>query len=104
MNKKHLVFVPKNEQAVKDFEEGTDTKDQFIVYEISEDEFDILWKHHVFDILNEKYDLWIDECEEETVTATQLKELYDAISFHKGSWLDAVNKAIEIGTCAYLHF
>lgn len=104
MESKHLIFIPKNEQGIRDYLEDTNGNENFFVYEISEEEFTVLWNHHVFDILNDKYDLLIDECEEETVTADQLKEAYKAISFYKGEWLKAVDKAIELGTCAYLHF
>ena len=102
--KKHLIFIPKDDQAIRDYKIGKEDKEQFYIFEIDENEFTDLWKHHVFDILNERYDLLIDECEEETVTAEQLKEAYKAISYRKGSWLDAINKTIEMGTCAYLHF
>ena len=37
-------------------------------------------------------------------TAGQLKEVYKEISIRKGVCLDAVNKTIELGTLAYLHF
>lgn len=104
MIKRHLIFVPKNEEGVRDYENGVESNDNFFVYDVPEDEFGILWKHHVFEMINRKYHLLIDECEEETVTAEQLKEMYPAISIKKGVWLEAVDKAIKLGTCAYLHF
>ena len=104
MDKKHLIFVPKNEKGIHDYEMGIDNNDDYFVFDLPEEEFDLLWKNKVFDILNEKYDLMIDEAEEETVTARQLKDTYDYITPKKGVWMDAVNRAIEFGTCAYLHF
>ena len=53
MTNKHLVFIPKDDQAVRDYDSGKQNKDQFFIFEIEENEFNDLWKHHVFDILNE---------------------------------------------------
>lgn len=104
MTKRHLIFVPKNEEGIREYETGSEDSENFEVFDIPEEEFEKLWKHRVFDILNDRFDLLIDECEEETVTADQLKEAYDAISLIDGEWMKAVNRTIETGLCAYLHF
>lgn len=96
------LFVAKNEAGVESHYYGKNDRENLIQYELSEDEYYTLWKHHVFDILNDKFDLWIDNGESETVTADQLKAAYQEISQIKGTWLDAVNKAIEYGTCVFL--
>ncbi len=104
MANKHLVFIPKDKQAAEAFKNGTYRKEQIIILEIPEHEFDFLWKHRVFEIINKKFGLLIDECEEETVTAKQLQEVYNAINLKKGFWSEAVNKTIKLGTYAYLQF
>lgn len=98
------IFVPKNETGIESHHWGREDKDNLIEFELSEDEYYTLYKHHVFDILNEKYDLWIDNGESEKVTAAQLKESYKAISLMKGAWLDAVDTAIKYETCVFLDF
>ena len=75
-----------------------------IPYPLSESEFITLQRHHVFDILNERFHLWIDDGEAETVTAEQLKDAYSAINLLNGEWKKAVDKAIKYKTCAYLVF
>ena len=98
------IFVPKNEKGKESHYWGKADSENLLRFDLSEDEYYKLFKHHVFEILNEKYDLWIDNGESETITAEQLKESYKEISLLKGVWLEAVNKAIEYGTCVFLDF
>ena len=67
-----------------------DESENLLTFTLPENEFETLDKHHVFDILNQKYGLLIDIYESETVIAEQLKNEYRAISLQKGAWLEAV--------------
>lgn len=98
------IFVPKNEAGMESHYWGRKDKDNLIEFELSEDEYYTLFKHHVFDILNDKYDLWIDNGESEKVTAEQLKKSYKSISLIKGVWLTAIDTAIQYNTCVFLDF
>ena len=104
LTKEKYITVPKNEARIKEYESLIDESENMITYVLPEDEFETLDKHHVFDIINDKCDLMIDIYESETVSAEELKAVYDEISLLKGVWLDAVNKAIKYGTCVFLDF
>ena len=73
-----------------------------IYYTLSRDEYETLRKHHVFDILNDRFDLWIDEGESETVSADQLKNAYTEVNLMKGEWMKAVDAAIKHNTCLFM--
>ena len=98
------IFIPKNQTGTESHYWGKEDKENLIEFELTEDEYYVLYRHHVFDILNSRYDLWIDNGESETVTAEQLKESYKEISLVKGTWLEAVDAAIKYNTCAFLDF
>ena len=98
------LYVPRNEQGMKSHNAGLPDSENLIKYVLSENEYFTLFQHRVFDILNDKFDLWIDNGESEEVTAEQLKSMYKAISPIEGVWLEAVNSAIKYKTCVFLDF
>lgn len=98
------ITVPKNDTGVREYKSLIEESDNLINFTLPEDEYEKLDKHHVFDILNERFGLMIDICESETVAASQLKQAYQEISLFKGVWLEAVDKAIAFGTCVFLDF
>ena len=104
MIKEKYITVPINAEGMNDYQEGREGTENMEEFILPEEEFDTLDRHKVFDIINDKCDLLIDIYESETVTAEQLQSVYKEISFMKGVWLNAVNKAIEYGTCIYLDF
>ena len=99
------VTVPKNEKGYEEYDLGiehTENMDEFL---LSPEEFDKLEKAGVFDILNKTFEgLCIDVYESETVTAEQLKAVYNEISTVDGDFLKAVDLAIRYGTCVFLDF
>ena len=102
--KQYFATVPINEDGITDYENGLENSPNFIDYRIPEDEYNSLWENHTFDILNDRFDIMIDRYESEVIKADQLKKAYDAINVIKGVFLEAVDKAIELGTCVYLDF
>lgn len=104
MYKAKYITVPKNDAGIYEYDhgiEGTENVEEFI---LPEDEFEILDRHKVFDIINEKCNLLIDIYESEKVSAEQFKKIYREITPVKGIWVTAVDKAIKYNTCAFLDF
>lgn len=104
MVKEKYITVPKNEAGMADYaagREGTENMEEFI---LPEKEFETLDRHRVFDIINEKCDLMIDIYESEKVTADQLKKVNREIRPIKGTWTEAVDRAIKYNTCVFLDF
>lgn len=104
MESHYLIIVPKNQAGMDSYSRGETDENNNELFHLSESEFITLQRHHVFDILNERFNLWIDDGEAETVTAEQLKDAYSAINLLNGEWKKAVDKAIKYKTCAYLVF
>ena len=98
------LIVPKNEEGIINCETGRDDSGNESFYTLSKEEYNILRKNKVFDILNDKFDLWIDEGETEKVTSEQLKKAYNAITPVKGEWTKAVDEAIRAKTFLCLVF
>lgn len=98
------ITVPINEKGCQEYKDGYEHTENMLEYIIPHDEFRLLWKNRIFDIINNRFNLLIDDYESESVTADQLKTVYNAINGVKGVFLQAVNKAIEFGTEICLDF
>ena len=97
------AFVPINEQGIYDLEYGPDDENEnLLCYKLPYCEVHYLWHFGIFDYINDKYDLLIDEGEEETISADQLERICFEICRGRRVWSEAVNKAIECGTYIYL--
>lgn len=104
MSMEFLLIVPKNSNGIDSYNRGVNDETNQELFSLTRNEYEVLRRHHVFDILNDRFDLWIDEGESETITAQQLKEIHSSIILSKGSWQAAVDQAIEYNTCVYLVF
>ena len=104
MESNRLIIVPKNQAGIDKYNRGENDETDSIIFRLSGKEFVTLQRHRVFDILNDRFDLWIDDGESEEISASQLKSAYSAISPVKGEWLKAVDEAIRLKTCMYLVF
>lgn len=98
------LITPKNQAGIDSYNKGIDDYENSELYNLSDAEYEQLRKHHVFDILNERFDLWIDEGESESISVDQLREAYDAITPAKGEWTKAVDASIRYGTCLFVVF
>lgn len=104
MSDRHFVTVPINQTGVDEIEQMQEASDNFETYVIPAEEYRALWKAHVFDVINNRFGLMIDDNESEKVTAEQLKEVSQAIDIVPGVFIDAVKMAIGFGTPIYLDF
>ena len=104
MNADFMLIVPKNSAGIDSCNRGVNDDENQELFPLTRDEYEVLRRHHVFDILNDRYDLWIDEGESETITAERLKDAYSAITPVKNSWQVAVDHAIKYNTFVCLVF
>ena len=64
--------MPKDKKAMKDYDLGQDKPEQIIEWKLTEDEFDILYKSGLFNKLNEKCNVIIDDFESEVIESEEL--------------------------------
>ena len=104
MAENYYVTVPINQTGIDEIEQMQETSDNFETYVIPAEEYKALWRAHVFDVINNRFGLMIDDNESEKVTAKQLEEVLQAIDIVPGVFIKAVRLAIGFGTCLYLDF
>ena len=104
MNNRYFVTVPINQTGIEEIEQMQEASANFETYIIPAEEYRALWKAHVFDVINNRFGLMIDDNESEKVTAEQLEEVLQAIDIVPGVFVDAVKAAISFGTRIYLDF
>ena len=93
------LIVPKNEEGKQKCDIGIDDIENQLFFDLSVEEYEVLRENKVFEILNNKYGLWIDEGETESISANQLKETRNVIIPMRGAWSKAVDAAIGFKTC-----
>ena len=104
MIKEKYITVPINQKGIDEYHKMVFESPNFLSFVLPEEEYEILDRHHVFDIINEKFDKMIDIYESEAIDANQLTLVKKEISLIPGVWMNAVNKAIEYKTCVFLDF
>ena len=105
VNNNMYITVPINQEGYKEYDIGIEESPNQITYHLPFEEFLKLERGGVFRVLETRYiDLYIEDGESAVITAERLKKVYGAINAIPGVFMDAVNKAIELGTCVYLDF
>ncbi len=67
MEREKYIRVPKNKEAMKDYDYGIQKEEQMEEMVLSEEQYRKLDEIGVFDIINEKCDIIIDEHEDEVL-------------------------------------
>ena len=75
------LTIPKNEVGMEEYENGIEGSENIISFTIPENEFNALWD--VFDSINEKYDLLIDDFESEIIPAEIINDVIELVSKEK---------------------
>ena len=102
-NKNMWITVPKNKKGCDEYDYGIQHTENMDEFRLSTEEYDKLYQSGVFRILENTYkELYICVFESATITAEQLKVVYNAINVVAGDFLRAVDLAIKYGTCVYL--
>lgn len=106
MKDKTLV-VPIDKQGVLDYENDVSKIDRLKYFVLSEDEFNSMDSDDFFDLLNNKFDLWIGEYEEDIIPneyLTAVKQLIKSSGKTYKLFLQALDYAIECDTELCLEF
>ncbi|MBQ9008989.1 MAG: hypothetical protein IJ088_06625 [Clostridia bacterium] len=105
VNNHMYITVPINKEGYDEYDHGIEFSDNLIVYHMPYDEYKKLVRGRVFRVLETRYiDLYIVDGESAVITAERLIKVYDAINAIPGVFLEAVDKAIELGTCVFIDF
>ena len=99
------ITVPKNQKGYEEYDVGIEHTENMDEFKLSPEEYHDLLKAGVFRILENTYkELYIDDFESATITADQLKTVYNAINVIDGVFIKAVDLAIKYGTCVFMDF
>lgn len=101
------LVVPIDEQGILDYENDISKVDKLKYFSLPYEEFNTMISNGFFDLLNDKFDLWIDDYEEEIIPNEYLvpiKELIKSLKNNYPSFSNALNYAINCNTELCLEF
>ena len=98
-----FLMVPLNNQGIHDCNYGRVNSKDLVTYELSEDEFELLYRT-VFPVINDRCALLIDDYESEEISAQNIMCCLDTIKQVEGVFKTACLKAVEQGTFVGLDF
>lgn len=101
------MVVPIDKQGVSDYENDVTKTDRLKYFVLSYKEFNSMESDGFFDLLNDKFDLWIEEYEEEIIPNKHLiavKEIVKSLKKEYTLFLKALDYAIECDTELCLEF
>ncbi len=79
MERKRYIRVPKDKKAMQDYDYGIQKEEQMEEMILSEEQYNKLDKLGIFDIINEKCNIIIDEYEEELLELDKIPIAIEAI-------------------------
>lgn len=95
-----LLCVPLNEQGILDLDYDNETENNRYI-SFPKEEYDYMIKNNLFDKINYKCDLLIDDFEEECVNKENLNTVFEIVKKHKEhipTFINALNIAISKNT------
>ena len=101
------VSVPKNSKGIYEYDTVVQGSENLLFYNLPKVEFDYLVDNKIFEYLNEKGNLMIDDYESEIVSYGVLKwetQIWDKIKDITPTFVDAIEKAITYKTFIGLDF
>lgn len=105
MRKIRYISVPLNEKGIKDYNYGKEDSDNIKVLELSENEFYDLYDNGIFDKINLKCNLLIDDYESEKISDSNLEIALNIVKENKCDILvRALELAIKYNTLVGLDF
>ncbi|MCR5610026.1 MAG: hypothetical protein K6G26_13285 [Lachnospiraceae bacterium] len=100
MEKTRYIRVPKNQKAVKDYDNGIIEDNQVEEILLTQEVFDELYKSGVFSIINDKCDIIIDDYEDEVLTLEKvpvaLEVVNDLCSVNTSNNLKELKRMLEL--------
>ena len=86
MKHRRFLSVPMNLQAMYDAEHGIWNEQERHIWNLTEKTYDALWKCGVFGLLNRKFDLIIDDFEDEDIFYQKLLFVKDELFEELGAF------------------
>ncbi|MBR3025451.1 MAG: hypothetical protein IKH71_13505 [Oscillospiraceae bacterium] len=80
MEKRRYISVPDNKKAMEAYDSGTENTEDLISWILTESEFNSLWNSGVFDLLNKRCALLIDDFESELIDAEKLITAWNVVN------------------------
>lgn len=80
LGRERFIRVPKNEMAMKDYDYGILKKEQMDEMILTEEQYENLDKIGIFDKINEKCDIIIDDYEEEVLELEKIPMALEAVN------------------------
>ncbi len=80
MEREKYIRVPKNKEAMKDYDYGIQKEEQMEEMVLSEEQYRKLDEIGVFDIINEKCDIIIDEYEDEVLELDKVPIVLEVVT------------------------
>ncbi len=100
MERERLIRVPKDEKAMRDYDYGIQKKEQMEEMILTEEQYEKLDKIGIFDRINEKCDIFIDEYEEEVLVLEKiplaLEVVNQFINSNESEELIQLNKMLNL--------
>lgn len=101
------ISVPKNSTGIYEYDIGVQGSENLLFLSLPKEEFDYLVDNQVFEYLNEKGNLMIDDYESEIVSYEILKketQIWNKIKDITPTFVYAIEEAITYKTCIGLDF
>jgi len=99
-----FLTVPINEKGIEEYDHGIKNTENMIETILPEKEYVELEDSGIFEFINEKCDLLIDDYESEIIGADDLRKCINQIELHKSVFLDAAYQAMKYTTFLALDF
>lgn len=107
MSKIRFISVPLNDQGIEEYDQGVEDTKNIKVFELNEEEFKELYSSGIFDVINSKCNLLIDDYESEIIDKDNLELGQTILKDYKlesSKFDDALELAIEKETLVGLDF
>ena len=80
MERDKYIRVPKDKKAMEDYDFGIQKEEQMEEMVLSEEQYNKLHETGVFDVINEKCDIIIDEYEEEVLELSKIPTALEVVT------------------------
>lgn len=106
MSRDRYISIPLNEDGKTEYDAGIENTDNILVLNLPEKEFDFLYSKGIFNDINNKCDLLIDDYESEVINNKSLQWCKDIMSQYDdiGTLKKAIDLAIKNNTFVGLDF
>ena len=98
------MTVPLNTKGIEEYNYGVQATPNMHEYQLEPAEMERLYIMGIFNYINEKCNLMIDDYESEIITAENIRKCLDELKKCPGTFLDAAQDALKYNTFLALDF